>query len=134
MPFAIRAVVSAVSVTASHTAPQLTNTSITFTASPAGGTAPYSYKWATSTDGVTWTPASWSASNTFAWTPTSANANYRVAVWARSAGNNDDAGEATGSMPFAITLPPPPPPPPAPAPAPAPAPIVTSTAKVTAVT
>jgi hypothetical protein len=126
MPFAIRAVVSAVSVTASHTAPQLTNTSITFTASPTGGTAPYSYKWATSTDGVTWTSASWSTSNTFAWTPTTANANYRVAVWARSAGNSADAGEATGSMPFAITLPPPPPPPPAPT--------VTTTAKVTAVT
>jgi hypothetical protein len=126
MPFAIRAVVSAVSVTASHTAPQLTNTPITFTASPTGGTAPYSYKWATSTDGVTWTPASWSTSNTFAWTPTTANANYRVAVWARSAGNSADAGEATGSMPFAITLPPPPPPPPAPT--------VTTTTKVTAVT
>ena len=122
MPFAIRAAVTSVSLTASHTAPQLTNTPITFTAEPTNGTSPYSYKWAVSTDGITWTPAgSWNASNTFVWTPAAANANYRIAVWARSAWNDDDAGEATRSMPFAINVPPPPPPPP-------------PTGKVTAVT
>ncbi len=124
MPFAIPAPVSSVNVTASHASPQLTNTVISFTAAPSGGIAPYSYKWAISTDGITWTPtASWSGANTLAWTPTAANANYRVAVWVRSASNNNDAGEASESLPFAINAPPPPPPP-----------TSTSTGKVTSIT
>lgn len=124
MPYEIAAPVTAVSLTASHTAPQLTNTPMTFTAAATSGTAPYSYRWGvTIDDGVSVALAeSWTTSNTFVWTPTAANASYRVTVRARSAGNNDYAGEATASMPFAIAVPPPPPPPPP------------STSKVTAVT
>lgn len=119
--------VSRVTVSANRTAPQLTNTPITFAATTADGVPPFQYKWAVSKDGNTWQHAAWSETNTFTWAPAVAETNYHVGVWARSAWNQDDAGEASAAIPFAIAAPPPPPPP---APAPAPAP---PASKVTAV-
>ncbi len=100
------------SLSANLPAPQLPNTSITWTATPAGGVAPHQYQWWIYNGA--WTAAtSWTASNTFAWRPTTANANYRIAVWVRSAGSTGSY-ETTAEKYFAIastaatTAPPPP--------------------------
>lgn len=107
--------VTEVTLTADKASPQYTNTSVRLSAVTTDGVAPFQYKWALSKDGKTWTKASdWSDANTFAWTPTAADHNYRVGVWARSAWNSDDAGEASAAMPFVIDDVPPPPPAPVP--------------------
>src|SRR5262249_16162425 len=41
------------------------------------------------------------------WTPTVADANYRIGVWARSAGVTTDTAQAAASIPFAIMSAPP---------------------------
>jgi hypothetical protein len=103
---------TAVSLTASLPAPQPPNTSIVWTATPAGGVAPHQYQWWLS-NGSSWVAAtSWTTSNTFAWQPTAANAYYKVAVWVRSAGSTG-IQEAAAEKFFAIanptaTAPPPP--------------------------
>ncbi len=75
---------------------------MTFTATPAGGTAPYQYKWL-AYDGISWrTIISWTTGNTFAWTPGVASADFRVGVWVRSAGNAVDAEETSNSVAFPI--------------------------------
>lgn len=87
MSFAVRPVVSAVSLSANKASPQGTGTSITFTASASGGVAPYQYRWFLH-NGTVWTPlTNWGSSNTHTWTPTVANAAYQVRVAARSAWN-----------------------------------------------
>ena len=95
--------VRSVTLSADKAAPQAAGTSITFTAQPAGGVAPYQYKWLVSDGGPSVVAADWSASNRYTWTPATANANYRVTVWVRSAGNTDDASEALTSSVFVIT-------------------------------
>ena len=70
--------------------PQLPGATVTFTATAAGGTAPYQFKWWL-WDGATWIVLKdWSTGNTFAWTPSMANPNLAVGVWVRSAGNTAD--------------------------------------------
>jgi hypothetical protein len=97
--------IAAVTLTAGRTPPQLTGTSIAFSALPSGGSAPYQYKWFLY-DGTNWNIASeWSGSSSFVWTPTAPNARYRVAVWARSAGNTNDYHEASTETGFAIEPP-----------------------------
>ena len=92
-------------LTANLTAPQLVGTAITFTATAANGTAPYSYKWWVF-DGVTWSILqNWSASNTYTWTPTVANSAYRIGVWVRNAGSTTDAydnPQSNGSIAFPV--------------------------------
>lgn len=95
--------VNTVTVTASKTAPQQVNTAVTFTAQPSGGVAPYQYKWLVSNGTTSTVVANWTTSNTYTWTPTTENANYRVIVWVRSAGNTADVLEATTSMNFPVT-------------------------------
>jgi hypothetical protein len=98
-------VVRSVNLAVDRNAPQATLTPITFTANAVGGRSPYEYKWLVS-DGTSWRPLTgWSAQNAFVWTPGTANAAYRIGVWARSAGNTNDAAEAEASTPFAITAP-----------------------------
>ena len=88
--------------TASHAAPQVQGTSITFTASATGGTGPYQFKWWVY-NGTTWTIGqNWSTATSFTWTPATANANYRVSLWARSAGNAADMCERELGRSFAI--------------------------------
>ena len=109
MPFPIVQPLALSSLSANLPSPQMAGTSVTFTASAVGGTAPYQYKWLVS-NGSTWTVGqSWSASSTFVWTPSSANVNYSVGVWVRSATSTADAPDnanAGSSMPFSITAPP----------------------------
>ena len=91
-----------VALVANTTAPKPTGTTITFTATPTGGTAPHQYKWLVY-ENARWTvKANWATSSSFAWTPTTADPNYRVGVWVRSAGNSVDAEETSTSIPFAI--------------------------------
>jgi hypothetical protein len=87
--------------------PQNVGASVTFTAAAAGGAKPYEYQWLVS-DGTAWNVAeNWSLNNNFMWTPDIANANYRVGVVVRSAGENDPTTRPTagGSMPFVIAAP-----------------------------
>lgn len=108
-PYAIAdapsATVSTVTLVVNRVAPQPPATPITFTATPSGGAAPTQYKWLLD-DGGGWTALTgWSALNAFTWTPAHANANFRVGVWARSAGSTKDEAEASASSAFAITAP-----------------------------
>jgi hypothetical protein len=94
---------------AADVGPQMPGATVTFTATAAGGTAPYQFKWWL-WDGATWTVLEdWSTGNTFAWTPSTPNPNFAVGVWARRAGNTADQPDgypantgAYGRMPFAI--------------------------------
>lgn len=86
--------VSSVSIKANLVAPQRPNTTITWTATPVGGVAPHQYQWWVF-DGVNWSSQPWTTANTFAWRPATANANYRVAVWVRSAGNTGNLESST---------------------------------------
>ncbi|HLG57346.1 MAG TPA: putative Ig domain-containing protein [Vicinamibacterales bacterium] len=91
-----------VSLVANRTAPQPRGTTVTFTASATGGTAPYQYKWRLY-NGSSWvTVKEWSTSATYRWTPTSARSNYQIVVWARSATNTANTYEARTSMTFPI--------------------------------
>ena len=93
---------SSVTLVANRVSPQAPFTPITWTATPVGGVAPHQYKWLVF-DGTTSTVAlNWSTSNSFVWTPSTPNANYRVDVWVRSAGNTSDIREASASAPFLI--------------------------------
>jgi len=100
MNFGIYPGVSSVNVTANKTAPQGLGGTVTFTATPTGGQAPYQYRWAV-WNGSTWTVTAWSTSNSYAWTPGSANAAYKVEGRVRSAWNTG-APEAVRAVDFAI--------------------------------
>jgi subtilisin family serine protease len=100
-PFAIGVPVSSVTLTPNLVAPQSPGIPVTWTASAAGGQAPYTYRFIV-WDGVAWTDArAWSASNVFTWTPPVANADYKVAVLVRSAWNTGP-NEMSVTKPFAI--------------------------------
>jgi hypothetical protein len=91
------------SLASNRPSPQRVNTSITFTATAAGGTAPYQYKWWVF-NGSTWVVfRNWSTTATFTWTPTLARTNYRIRVWARNAGVTADVGDVSREVPFVIT-------------------------------
>ena len=108
-PVAIQGPVSTLTGLTADLAPQLPGATVTFTATAAGGTAPYQFKWWL-WDGATWTMLEgWSTDNTFAWTPSTPNPNFAVGVWVRSAGNTADQPDgypanagASGAIPFAI--------------------------------
>jgi hypothetical protein len=100
-PFPIKVPASSVTLTSDLTAPQATGTPVTWTASAAGGQAPYTYRFIV-WDGASWTDArAWGADNVFTWTPTAANADYKVAVLVRSAWNTGP-NEISVTKPFAI--------------------------------
>jgi hypothetical protein len=94
--------VTSVTLSADRVTPQPVNTPITWRATTTGGTAPHQYKWFVF-DGSNWiVQADWSQSNTFVWRPTVASANYRIAVWVRSAGNSVDYHERAAETGYAI--------------------------------
>ena len=96
------ALITGVTLGANKIAPQPRGSSITWTASAAGGAAPYQYKF------LVWDGTSrivvraWSTSATFTWTPTMADKYYKVIVWVRSNGNQGDAPEQFTEVAFPI--------------------------------
>jgi len=100
-PFAIFQRATSVTLTPNLVAPQAPGTSITWTASAAGGLAPYQYRFLV-WGGSAWSEArAWDTSNVFTWTPSVASPDYKVAVLVRSAGNTGP-NEITTAQPFAI--------------------------------
>jgi len=94
--------VTSVALATNLAAPQTLGATVTWTATPAGGAAPYQYLWWVF-DGVNWTAAgSWTAANTFAWTPAFPNSDYAVDVWVKSAGNSANQAESQAWAPFPI--------------------------------
>lgn len=91
-----------VALTSNIPAPQRAGTTIVFTATPNGGTAPQ-YKFLVH-DGTNWTAVTgWSSANTFSWTPPAKNSYYRIGVWVRTNGSTADSPETTKSIDFPIT-------------------------------
>jgi hypothetical protein len=89
-------------LTSNVSSPRAPGTTITFTATATGGTAPYQYKWWLS-NGATWSVIqNWTSNNQYAWTPTQPNGNYRIGVWVRSATTTADENDDNLSVPFAI--------------------------------
>jgi hypothetical protein len=77
--------------------------SVTAVASATGGTGQYQFKW-WMFNGVSWVMVRDWGSSTLTFTPTSANVNpnFRLGVWARNAGSNDDSGSVNFSIAFPI--------------------------------
>jgi subtilisin family serine protease len=100
-PFVIYTRATGVTLTPNLVAPQAPGTPVTWTASAAGGLAPYQYRfliW----DGAVWNEGrAWGSSSTFVWTPSIANAGYKIAVLARGSWNTGTS-EVTVAQPFAI--------------------------------
>ena len=94
--------VSSVTLTADKPAPQAVGTPVTFTAQPAGGVAPYQYKWIVSNGNASTVAVNWTTSNRFTWTPTADSASYAITVWVRSAGNAADVLEATTYLVYPV--------------------------------
>lgn len=93
---------SGVTIAANLVAPQPAGSTVTFTATPAGGAA-VEYKWWIY-NGDAWVPVTgWTTASTFAWTPTATNLGGRVTVWARSAGSSADNAQAAAAMDFVIS-------------------------------
>ena len=88
--------VASVTLASNLASPQPLSSTVTWTATPTGGTGALVYLWFISNNGG----ASWDAmgsygpSNQFTWTPAAANANYRVAVWVKRASNPSGDPEA----------------------------------------
>lgn len=102
VPFTVLAPAASVTLRANLPSPQPVGTTITWSATGAGGVTPYQYQWWVF-NGATWTAATgWVTSATWAWTPTAASDKYVVRVSLRSAGSQADAVDATASGSFPI--------------------------------
>jgi len=90
------------SLTSSMPSPRPVGSTITFTASGTGGTAPYQYKWYLQANGGAWMlMRDWSTATTYTWTP-NAPGSYVIAIWARSASSTADAWQAYAEESFTI--------------------------------
>ena len=91
-------------ISSSHTSPQVTGTSITFSAITTGGTAPLQFKWWIVNGASAQVGQAWSTNASFTWTPSVAGS-YSIRVWARNAGSTADApasSEAVMEMPITV--------------------------------
>ena len=85
--------------------PQLTGSSIVWTATQGGGSGPMVYKWFIYELGL-WKPVgSWSTSNQFTWRPTTADAGYKVSAWVKRASSSAEGAEASAEKAFPINDP-----------------------------
>ena len=100
--YAIKAGVTAATLTPNLASPRPDGTTIRWTASASGGQAPYQYSWAVF-DGSVWTTMTgWTTGNTFDWTPFGPSDRYQVAVRVRSAWNTG-AAEFTALQSYVIS-------------------------------
>jgi P2-related tail formation protein len=94
--------VSGVTVVADKSSPQLTGTTIVFSASATGGTGSYEYRFQLH-DGAVWSQVqNYSPTNSWAWVNPSPGT-YTLAVTARNAGAVDDVGSATTQLIYTIS-------------------------------
>jgi hypothetical protein len=101
-PFTVTVPIS-VSLTSQLRSPQPAGTTIPWSVTVSGGTAPYQYRWWVF-NGSSWTAmTTWTTSSTWSWKPGSPNDGYMVRVWVRSAGNSADAPDASTSVSFPIS-------------------------------
>lgn len=88
---------------ANRVSPQAVGTSITFTATAAGGIGPYQFKWWLY-DGTAWTIVKdWGSSSTYTWTPTKARSDYIIGVWVRDSTMKTDVGTYNRSITYVIS-------------------------------
>lgn len=94
---------TAVSLTANQPSPSMTNSTVWWIASGAGGASPYQFQWYMRQGGGAWTLVrGWSATASLAWTPTDPGT-YVFAVWARSASSTSAQWEAYAERSFSVT-------------------------------
>ena len=94
-------------ISSSHTSPQVTGTSITFSAIATGGTAPVQFKWLITNGASTQVGQAWSTNASFTWRPLAVGS-YTIGVWARNAGSAADAPESSQAamgMPIVVNAP-----------------------------
>ncbi len=90
------------SITPNKPSGQTIGAQVTFTASAAGGVAPYEYRWFVRLNGGLWQNLRvWSTSPTLTWTPTYTG-NFDIAIWVRSAGSTVDAPQDYAERLFVI--------------------------------
>jgi hypothetical protein len=88
-----------ITLSSDRPAPQAAGTSIRFTGSASGGTAPYQYRWWLF-DGTQWTMVvPWGTSSTYTWRPTIRNSGYRMKVEVRGSAGTQTTS-ATMSYPI----------------------------------
>jgi hypothetical protein len=95
------------SISSSHTSPQVTGTTIAFSAIATGGTPPAQFKWWIVNGATAQVGKAWSTDTSFTWTPSTAGS-YIIRVWARNSGSTADApasSEAVMEMPTVINSP-----------------------------
>jgi hypothetical protein len=81
-----------------------TGSPVVFTATAAGGEAPYEFKWWMFEGSTGWRMVRDWGQATYSWTPT-ATGEYRVGVWLRSAGTTADTGAINTSIPVTVSAP-----------------------------
>jgi hypothetical protein len=90
-------------ITSSVPSPRTVATTVTFSTSVTGGTAPYSFKYWIQKDGGSWTLVrDWSTDATLNWTPAQSGT-YAIGVWVRNAGAILDIAQTIATAPFAIS-------------------------------
>jgi hypothetical protein len=99
--FTIFAPMTSVALAASRPSSQPVNTSVVFTATGTGGTAPHWFQFRVTDKNQTLVARDWSSTPTFTWTPSVAGA-YTITVRGRAIGPVGDDYQATASMPFTI--------------------------------
>jgi hypothetical protein len=95
-------VVSALALTSDVPSPQVVGSRINWSASAAGGTAPYEFQWSLY-QASGWAVGSWTSAATWSWVPSAASSDYVVRVAVRSSGSPNATGEMSQSVPFIVT-------------------------------
>lgn len=101
LPFPIRSHATGATLTPDLPAPQAPGTAITWTASAAGGEAPYQYRFLSWINFAWVEQRAWSTSNTFVWTPPAVDLHAKILVEVRSAWNTG-AAETSAEQAFPI--------------------------------
>jgi YD repeat-containing protein len=106
-PFNLTPTVSSVSLWADPPATQAPGTTVTFTATPAGGTAPVQYRFRVRDgSGTVIASQAYGTASAFAWSTTGlSSATYTAEVSAKSNGSPAPDNEAVGTIPYTLLVP-----------------------------